>query len=523
MTRRDLVTRVGRAGGYGAAFSIMRSMGLLAAPPARPEVLRIAPGIGKGTKVAILGAGISGLVAAYEMGKAGFDCTVIEARDRPGGRNWSVRRGSKIEFTDGTSQLCDFEDGHYFNAGPARLPSTHQTMLGYCKELGVPLEVEVNTSRSTFLESDSAFGGRPIEQRQAINDTRGHVSELLAKAIQQGSLDRQVTAEDRERMLDFLETYGDLQPDHSYQGSLRSGAKQTAGAADQTQVTRDPLPMHALLDANFWRSLMFEESFDMQATMFQPVGGMDRIPYAFAQRLGSVVKYGCPVQEIRKTSNGVRIVYRERGVEQALEAAYCICALPLHIANKISSDFAPRVRSAFNQVKYDSAFKIAWESRRFWEQENNIYGGISWLTNPNIGLVWYPSARIFSEKGVVISGYSVEPPEFATLSIGQKLAASRAAVEKLHPGRGQELTKPMYVCWGKIPYNEGSWVSRGQGERENAEGAAYYNGPYKDFLVPDDRIFFAGDHCTHVIGWQEGAALSARRAINMIAEHMRQA
>src|ERR1700691_4298004 len=173
MTRRELVLRVGRAGGYGAAFSIMRSMGLLAAPPAVPEALRITPSTGKGTKIAILGAGISGLVAAYEMGKAGFDCTVIEARDRPGGRNWSVRRGTKVEFTDGTSQLCNFEDGHYFNAGPARLPSIHQTMLGYCRELGVPLEVEVNTSRSTFLQAKHLQGGKTVENRQAEYDTRG--------------------------------------------------------------------------------------------------------------------------------------------------------------------------------------------------------------------------------------------------------------------------------------------------------------------------------------------------------------
>jgi monoamine oxidase len=521
MTRRDLITRVGRAGGYGAAFSIMRSMGLLAAPLAAAEALRIAPNAGKGTKVAVLGAGIAGLVTAYEMRKLGFDVTVIEARSRLGGRNWTVRRDTKIDFTDGTSQTCAFDEGQYFNAGPARLPSIHQTMLGYCKELGVALEVEVNTSRSTFLRSDNAFGGQPIEQRQAINDTRGHVSQLLAKAIQQGSLDQQVTAGDRERMLGFLEIYGDLKPDYSYQGSLRSGARQMAGAGGLVETVREPLAMHALLDANFWRSLMFEESFDMQATMFQPVGGMDRIPYAFAQSLGSVVKYNCPVQEIRKTPNGVRIVYTEKGAPEALEASYCVCALPLHIARKIANDFAPRVRSAIDQLNYDSAFKIAWESRRFWEQENNIYGGISWLADGPIGLVWYPSARMFSERGVLISGYSVEPPGFAKMSLDEKLAASRGAVEKLHPGRGKELSKPVYVCWGKIPYNEGSWVSRGN--PDSSAESPYYAGPYKDFLVPDDRIFFAGDHCTHVIGWQEGAAMSARRAINMIAEHMRAA
>jgi hypothetical protein len=48
-------------------------------------------------------------------------------------------------------------------------------MLGYCNELGVALEVEVNSSRSTLLQNDTVFGGKPIRQAQAVNDTRGHM------------------------------------------------------------------------------------------------------------------------------------------------------------------------------------------------------------------------------------------------------------------------------------------------------------------------------------------------------------
>ena len=51
--------------------------------------------------------------------------------------------------------------------------------------------------------------------------------------------------------------------------------------------------------------MLFDQQFDMQATMFQPVGGMDRIPYAFAKSLGSIVKFNAPVTEIRKTAKGV--------------------------------------------------------------------------------------------------------------------------------------------------------------------------------------------------------------------------
>ena len=110
MTRRELIWHAARTGGYGAAFLAMRSMDLLASPLAVTTPFKIPSSTGRGTKVAILGAGIAGLVAAYELRKAGFDCTVLEARQRPGGRNWTIRRDAKVEFTDGTVQQCSFDE-----------------------------------------------------------------------------------------------------------------------------------------------------------------------------------------------------------------------------------------------------------------------------------------------------------------------------------------------------------------------------------------------------------------------------
>ena len=186
-TRREFLRRVAGAGGYRATYLTMQAMGFLPlAAVAEPVALE--RGGAHGTKVVILGAGVAGLSAAYELGKAGYDCTVLEARERVGGRNWTIRRGTSIELADGSRQLCDFEPGLYWNAGPARLPSHHQAVLGYCREFGVPLEVEVNTSRGARLLNPAANGGQPIEMRQAVNDTRGAISELLAKAIDRGAL-----------------------------------------------------------------------------------------------------------------------------------------------------------------------------------------------------------------------------------------------------------------------------------------------------------------------------------------------
>src|ERR1700722_14878230 len=165
VTRRDFIARVAQAGGFGAAFMTMHSLGLLGMVETEQQKdFPLPPSTGRGTRVIILGAGIAGLVSAYEMRRAGFDCTVLEARERPGGRNWTLRHGSKLVLNDGTTQVCTFDEGNYFNCGPARLPSIHKTILGYCNELGVELEVEVNSSRRTLLQNDNVFNGNPIRQ-----------------------------------------------------------------------------------------------------------------------------------------------------------------------------------------------------------------------------------------------------------------------------------------------------------------------------------------------------------------------
>jgi len=523
VTRREFLHRVGQAGGYGAAFATMQALGLMPAVSANASTVDLPADSGKGIKIAILGGGIAGMVAAYEMGKAGYDCTVLEARERPGGRNWTIRRGTTVNFLDGTRQECAFDEGHYFNAGPARLPSIHKTILGYCRELGVQLEVEVNSSRSSLLQNAKAFDGRPIEQREAINDTRGHVSELLAKAVNQHLLEGKLGSDDTEKVIEFLRVYGPLDADLLYKGSDRAGVRQLAGAGPQEEILRDPLPMDALLDSKFWQGMMFEEMLDMQATMFEPVGGMDRIPYAFAKKLGKTIHFESAVTEIRKTEKGVRIVYSSEGATRTLEADYCICALPLTILKKIPNDFSHRVNDAISKCTYDSAYKVAWESPRFWETDRNIYGGLSFLVNDPISVVWYPSWGLFTDRGVVISGYSIENgTEFGKLpSMQAKLDASRNAMEKLHPGLSHLMEKPVYMSWGQIKWNEGSWVSRAPRGGFDEASEDFYDGPYKVITEPDWPFIFAGDHTARVGAWQEGAALSAHRAAKLIAEQVK--
>src|SRR4030095_3197933 len=101
LSRREFLVRVAHAGGYSATFATMQSLGLLPAATAA-STLNLPPNAGKRGKVVVLGGGIGGRVSAYELAKAGYACMLLEARGRPGGRNWTVRNGTTVEFLDGT-------------------------------------------------------------------------------------------------------------------------------------------------------------------------------------------------------------------------------------------------------------------------------------------------------------------------------------------------------------------------------------------------------------------------------------
>ncbi len=161
---------------------------------------------------------------------------------------------------------------------------------------------------------------------------------------------------------------------------------------------KTPMDMQMLLDENFWFDMFVEEAWDWQATMMQPVGGMDRIPYAFAKALGPVVQYNSPVTEIRKTAKGVRVSYTQGGATKQVEASYCIAALPFSMLKKIPNDLSAPFKKVVDESTMAGSYKIAWESRRFWEQDYNIYGGLSYLMQ-GPSPVWYPSSRSDASDG----------------------------------------------------------------------------------------------------------------------------
>jgi monoamine oxidase len=509
LTRRGFLERLAAVGGYSAAFLAMEAMGLLNAPPASAEPFALPPAPGQGRKVAILGAGIAGLVSAFELKRAGWDVVVLEARDRIGGRVWTVRGGDRIVQTGRPDQICEFSEGNYLNAGAARIPAAHHNILGYARTLGVPLEVMVNSNRA----SRWYFGGRTYTNRQMIYDLRGRLTELFAKAVDRGALDAEIPPGEKEGLRQFLNFYGGLNGQGVYTPDGRSGYAELPGGYTEAGRTLEALALGEIARHRAaGLPLVFEDIFDQQAPMFQPVGGMDRIAHALYEQVRPQVRLDSPVTAIRRRGDGVRIVH---GNGQALDADYCVCTLPLTLLQRVDNDFSAAKKAAIRDVPYIPSVKVAFEAPRFWEREG-IYGGLGWTDLANENLI-YPSDKWHAERGVLVAAYVAgwtgqnHPQEFTAMTHEQRFAICRDVVEHLHPGHGRDLEKPVTVAWGLTPWSEGV------GPAHQDWFASPRPARYAELLRPEGPIFFAGEHLSYVLFWQEGAALSAHAAMRLMA------
>ncbi|MFF4412992.1 flavin monoamine oxidase family protein [Streptosporangium sp. NPDC001559] len=516
LTRRAFVNLVGRAGGAGAAYGTLTAMGLLAVPEAyagRPDLAR--HGGGRGVKVAVIGAGISGMVAALELSAAQYDVRVFEAQDRVGGRIRTYRGGDTV-VENGSVQRVDWDrdPGLYFNAGPARIPHHHEALLGYCRDLDIPLQVFVNDNRAAYLHDAAAFGGRPQRARRVITDTRGAIAELAARALKQ-DLDRPMSEEDLARVRDFIQGFGGLDGNYRYTGSPDAGYSEPPGGPEPGQVL-EPLDLVEISKGSSlrWRAL-FSEQYPQQSTVVEPTGGMDAIARAFYRRTRRFVTLNAQVTKLRRSGSGAQVTWRDRVTRrvQVWDADHVIVTVPLTVVNAIDSDFSPPVKRAVEAAVpyYIPAVKIAFQADRWWEKDHQIYGGISWSSR-DITQMWYPSSNLHARKGILVGAYIWTHDignSFSAMTPAQRAAAAVADGEHLYPGYRNLVGRPVSVAWPNVPFQGGAWIDWG-------DDPATRRDIYSVLLPPDGPYWFAGEHMSHINGWQEGSIRATHNVLHGI-------
>ena len=519
MTKRDLLTLIGQTAGATAMYMAMSSMGQAHASTFKGPIKL--EGGAKGASVLVLGAGVAGMVSALELSRAGYNVQVLEYNPRVGGRSWTLRGGDTFTELGGLTQTCQFSPGNYINPGPWRIPTEHGGLIHYCKMLGVGLEPFQQNNYNAYIHSTKAFGGKPQRYKTIQADYYGYVSELLAKAVKKNALDDAVTGEEAAILLESLRSWGALDNNMRYvkgrsSSSRRGWEKGPGGGLTAEPIPSDPLDLSTVLKSGMWRNIGGHLSNEHQHAIFQPAGGMDQIARGFEKAVGNLVRTNSKVTAIKQDETGVTVSYvdTKSGANLTARADYCICTIPLSILSQIEINVGPEMDAAIHAVPYLPGLKVGLEfKRRFWEQDEEIYGGIT-STDLPISQISYPSYGYGSQgPGALLGAYANGSfaYEFTALPPAERVQRALEWGSQIHPQYKSEFLNGVAVGWHRVPWTQGCfaiWTEESRAEH------------YKNLCQMDGRIMLAGEHASFIGGWQEGGITSALDAIGRLHQRV---
>ncbi|WP_196886333.1 flavin monoamine oxidase family protein [Aureivirga sp. CE67] len=534
-SRRKFLNRIGKAGGSLAMLEVMSLMGFFQTNDTWAKPPEIPSDKGKGKRVAILGAGISGLTAAYMLKQGGYDVVILEASNRAGGRNFTARRGTVIKEKLPNGELiqqCTFDqmpEGKdlYINLGPGRISHMHKRVLHYCKEFNIDLEPYIFKCSNNIFYSDENSPKKGFSHNHIKFDVNGYISEILANCLAENSNFAQLSPDQNKKLQSLLEVYGNLTKNkdgkYEYKGSksIHCGDDEEGNATPNIYNlcnAPDKIPLDDLLNSGFWEDSFYAHYYtNWQPTLLQPVGGMDKIIDGFTNVLQDDIFYNAPVKKIKVKSDGVKVYYDQGGEEYMADADYCISCIPAPILKNIDNNFEKTFQKSLDSIVFSKATKVGWQcNERFWESpKNHIFGGISWTTDP-IRQIWYPSHDFYSQKGVLVGAYTGDTDTLGDLSPNERCRISKESIGKFHPEILDRnivpIEKSVSIAWQNVPYIEGSWPLWNHHDVIDAT----HSDAYRRLLMPDRRFYITGDQVSTIPGWQEGAMMSAEHVVMLI-------
>lgn len=456
-----------------------------------------APLIWKGSaqkKVIIIGAGLAGLSAAYELTEAGHEVTVLEARPRPGGRVFTLRG--------------QFADGLYAEAGATNVFDVHDRTRRYIKLLDVKLDPSPASPHSSIFHIRGKRivlkPGKAVEWPFALRaDERGKTRrELWDKYVVPALKDIGNPEDagwpsgtfrgfDRLTFAEFLRKQG---------ASPSAVSILRLGLADQLGEGADAVSALDMLREADPRARVKESSVIG--------GGSDTFPRAFAARLGSRIHYGTPVSAIEHDSRGVRVVTAVNGPRHVFSGDYLICAIPFALLRgiTITPQFPLRKREVISQLESTSVVRMLLQTRkRFWEDE-----GLSGSATTDMPIMTtYDKVHYLPGERGILEAYVAgrHARDLAAMTETQRLSFTLAQMEQLFPGVRDHYEGGTSVCWDKEEWTRGAyaWFRPGQLERW-----------LPVISRPEGRVHFAGDQTSPWPGWMQGALQSGYRAASEV-------
>jgi monoamine oxidase len=468
---------------YAAAVAALP----LAAAPAAAAAHR-----GGGNRVVVLGAGLAGLGAAYELMRHGYEVTVLEAQDRPGGRVETVRDG--------------FLRGGHAEMGAIRILESHEYTLRYVDEFGLEL-VPYDTGTRAFYMQGRRFLAPPAGTPWPLDGfgpgEQPDPAALLPRYLLSG--------------FDKLGDIFDPGWPGAFPSALELDATTLAGYMRSQGASETWLDWLFAQEGRVARTNAAAgfavESVAGGSNVTSIRGGNDRLPYAFAAALGHRVRYRSEVVRISQDRRGVTIGFRDRSGLHQLRADRCVCALPFAPLRRVAigSAFSHEKLAAIHNLRYMAAARCHFQTRtRFWNQDPlGPLGGLNLVgTDTMAGRVWSTSSQQADPELGMVHAYMFDTEALEFASHGRlRVAAMYALFRRLLPGIRRQVVGVAHKAWQEDRWAGGAWGWTQPGE---------LRWMFPAMRRPDGRVHFAGEHTSLWIAYMNGALESAERVVGEI-------
>jgi monoamine oxidase len=447
-------------------------------------------------RVIVIGAGIAGLVSAYELKLAGHEVILLEAQNRVGGRVYTAR---------------SFAPGLYAEYGAMRIPRVHELTLAYCAKFGLGLRPFVMGNPKTLVY----LGGKRMTTRDAELDPnqlpfelaeheRGRTyAELWDEATKdvveryrrdgESALAAIIEEYDKYSIREFLEHRG-----------WSEGAIELYGVMSFREANMNAAVIEQL------REIVGRAFEDMQ----EIVGGFDLLPNAFYSHLKDEVRFGANVHAIEQNEGSVTVHFKTESGRFSETADYAVCAIPFSILRdvEVTPAWSREKQKAIRELNYNPSTKILFQTKtRFWERTDGIVGGTT-ATDLPIRRICYPShANPDEPRGTLLASYTwgQDALRWGGMDEETRLEEALEDVAKVHPEIREEYEIGATHAWYNDRWARGAFALFEPEQETRLQG---------HIVQPEGRVRFAGEHCSLWHAWIQGALESGIRAAREIHE-----
>lgn len=452
---------------------------------------------GTAKKVIVIGAGLAGLSAAYELTQAGHDVTILEARRRPGGLVHTIRE--------------PFADGLYAEAGATWVRDNHDLTMRYIKLFGLPLDPIVPRDSSSIYY----FRGHRTEVRNGTKSTR--LFKMIAKRYKQ-----KLSGAQKRYLKSILNKLGNPASPGWPPDSVKPYDQMTMSEFFLAHgVSSDTLESYSHGHWDEWGEgvnsisalCVMRNLAQLRVNKKQTYrinGGTDLLPKAFAARLADKIRYGSPVVRIEHDAKDVRVIFIQSAVHQTLAADHLVCAIPFSVLKRVevSPPFSPEKQKAINDLPYTSFARIFLQSKkRFW-LDKGLSGKAT--TDLPIGNVDEITFNQPGSHGILTCSMAGEKARrIAAIREDELFRFTLDNLEKVFPGIRKHYEVIFLKSWDDDEWSRGAY--------------AWFKPGQMTSLLPhiarrEGRVHFAGEHTSSLLGWMQGAFESGNRVAREINE-----